>query len=442
MGDLTSCWDDIDKILKNQFGEIQGSFRRSITVMGYVSKAALGFIDDEFELSRRFGFAKEDCGCVQMATFGLPCACILAEKRKKKLPILLDEIHPHLRRLSVIGEEVYANFSVTEEWDAVQKRIKRAPYKMKLFIKYKLLELGFPEETMLKPPSRKVATKGAPKRVKSAPKTRSTGRIPSRWETIDAQNPNSQCSHANSNEPYLQIPYISQIPNLMRPYIEDIVNVKGDGNCGFRVVARHMRLNEDSHVLVRHALINELKNHKSDYFPFYATEKRYKEIFDGLHPPTSKNGDAPPAKWLTSPDMGPIMASCYNRAVVLLTFPKMGGACETYFPIQSAPPLNPHSNIMCFCLIPEHFLHAKLKENCSLPPPFNEWMTHKIGEAEQWLFQFLDRQTAFDELMSKEPMPPKKPTNEHNPINLDTPEKPKQEIEVMDEDEDYAISLV
>jgi len=124
VGDLASCWDEIDKMLKNQFGEIQGSFGKSITVMvhkykknklfseleGYVSKAALGFIDKEFERSRRFGFAKEDCGCVQMATFGLPCACILAEKRKKKLPILLDEIHPHWRRLSVIGQEVDAHF--------------------------------------------------------------------------------------------------------------------------------------------------------------------------------------------------------------------------------------------------------------------------------------------------------------------------------------------
>jgi hypothetical protein len=54
----------------------------------------------------------------------------------------------------------------------------------------------------------------------------------------------------------------------------------------------------------------------------------------------------------------------------------------------------------------------------------------------------LDRQAAFDELMSKEPKPPKKPTNEHNPITFDTPEKPKQEFEVMDEDEDYALSLV
>ena len=66
--------DEIDKMLNNQFGEIQGSFGRSITVMvhkyrknklfseleGYVSKAALGFIYEEFERSRRFGFAKEE----------------------------------------------------------------------------------------------------------------------------------------------------------------------------------------------------------------------------------------------------------------------------------------------------------------------------------------------------------------------------------------------
>jgi len=339
----------------------------------------LSFIYEEYESSRRFGFAKEDCGCVQMTTFGFPCACILAEKRKKNLPILLDEIHPHWRRLCVIGEEVDANFHVMEEWNTIQERVKRGPYKMKLFIKYKLCELGFSEETMLKPPLKKVATKGASKRVKSTPKTRSTGRILSRWETIDAQNPDGQCSHGKSNvpkskgsrlgtcsrsqastptskpKPYLQLPYISQIPHLMRPYVEDIVNVRGDGNCGFRVVARYMGLNEEDHILVRHALINELKNHKSDYLPIYATENRYKLNLDGLHPPTSKSGIAPPEKWLTTLDMGHIIASCYNRVVVLLTLPEMGGSCETYFPIWSAPPLKPHFNIMCLCLIPTTF---------------------------------------------------------------------------------------
>jgi len=46
--------------------------------------------------------------------------------------------------------------------------------------------------------------------------------------------------------------------------------------------------------------------------------------------------------------------------------------------------------------------------------------------------------------MSKEAKPPKKLTNEHNPIICGTPtlEKPKQEFEVMEEDGDYALSLV
>lgn len=89
--------------------------------------------------------------------------------------------------------------------------------------------------------------------------------------------------------------------------------------------------------------------------------------------------------------MGHIIATCYNRAVVLLTFPEKG-ICETYFPIRGAPPLKPHSNIICLCLIPGHFLHVLLKEDCLLPPPCKEWMNHKIGEAEIWHFEFMDRQ--------------------------------------------------
>lgn len=55
----------------------------------------------------------------------------------------------------------------------------------------------------------------------------------------------------------------------------------------------------------------------------------------------------------------------------------------------------------------------------------------------------MNRQVTFNELMSKESKPPKKPTNEDNPIIYDTPtlEKPKQELEVMEEDGDYAPSL-
>ena len=93
---------------------------------GYVTRAALGFIDEELQRCRTFDFAKEDCGCVKMTTFGLPCACIVTEKRKKKLPILLDEIHPHWQRLSVIGQEVDAHFSLWRNGTRF-KNVSRGP---------------------------------------------------------------------------------------------------------------------------------------------------------------------------------------------------------------------------------------------------------------------------------------------------------------------------
>jgi len=49
----------------------------------------------------------------------------------------------------------------------------------------------------------------------------------------------------------------------------------------------------------------------------------------------------------------------------------------------------------------------------------------------------MDRQSLFEVLKSKESKPPKKPTNHLNPIYCytPTPEKPKGEFEVIEEDE-------
>jgi len=72
----------------------------------------------------------------------------------------------------------------------------------------------------------------------------------------------------------------------MRPYIENIVNVKGDGNYGYLVIARHMGIDEENHILVRSALIHELKTNKRDYMPIFGSEERFEYIMNGLHPPT------------------------------------------------------------------------------------------------------------------------------------------------------------
>jgi len=187
--------------------------------------------------------------------------------------------------------------------------------------------------------------------------TKKKRRIPSSWETIDSQHPESQSSsRKKSSQPKRKgarigissvlVPKPSLVsrnydpsspmyymPKFMRPYIEGIVDVIGDGHYGFRAIAEFVGLIEESHVMVRRALIKELKEHRNKYIEIYASERRYNYILDGLHPPKNVSSFAPPDKWLTLPDMGNIVATCYNRLVLEMTTLDIG-VSETFFPLK------------------------------------------------------------------------------------------------------------
>lgn len=69
------------------------------------------------------------------------------------------------------------------------------------------------------------------------------------------------------------------MPFFMHKYIEQIVNVQGDGNCGYRAVSTLLNKGEDNHTFVHHQLIHELRTHKESYTRFY----RKKENFDAIY---------------------------------------------------------------------------------------------------------------------------------------------------------------
>ena len=62
------------------------------------------------------------------------------------------------------------------------------------------------------------------------------------------------------------------MPHFMLPFIEKVVNVIGDGHCGFRAIAEFMGLAEQSHIIIRTHLIQELKDHRDDYVEVYVGE--------------------------------------------------------------------------------------------------------------------------------------------------------------------------
>ena len=86
-----------------------------------------------------------------------------------------------------------------------------------------------------------------------------------------------------------------------------------------------------------------------------------------------------------------------------------------------------------------------LKDGCPLPPSSTEWNNHKNEEAMSWEAEYLDQHDLFRNLMIIEmgvkPPQPKNKSNKVEPILLDTPEKGKQQFEVIAEDEENSISL-
>jgi hypothetical protein len=201
-----------------------------------------------------------------------------------------------------MGEESNDHgFSVDEEWNNIQQRLKRLPYEMKLEVKEILRQLAFTETTMMSPPPRKIPTKGAKKKVdiaRSKGKITSTSRIPSSWEVVDSQNPDSQPSPSPTTSSYKRkkgarlgktslsplpppsryskpkaIPVMRPIDYMSRfklPFIEKVVDVIGDGDCGFRAIFEFMGLTEQNHIMIRTHLIQELKDHRDYYVEVFA----------------------------------------------------------------------------------------------------------------------------------------------------------------------------
>jgi hypothetical protein len=132
-GDLVRCWEATNQMLSNQFTKIKTSFGQSTTAVEHhfkdhflysklvynVSRDGLRFIRGEEVRSQECGRNRKKCGCVIKRTYGLPCACLIALKIERKLPIRLDEVNTHWKRLQ-IEEDDDADVFCLKEFNAIQ----------------------------------------------------------------------------------------------------------------------------------------------------------------------------------------------------------------------------------------------------------------------------------------------------------------------------------
>ncbi|CAK8533869.1 unnamed protein product [Lathyrus sativus] len=168
--------------LKLQLGNIRASFQKSFyevehahispfynNLCGSVSQAALRRIVEELTRVDYVGTNKEICRCTLRATYELPCACELTGYKIGGIPIPIDDVDVHWRKLSMEvkleedvddGLEVDMNSEIDELW----KKFGSLDVIGKRALKSKVFELVFSTMTSLCPPPEKIENKGGVKK--------------------------------------------------------------------------------------------------------------------------------------------------------------------------------------------------------------------------------------------------------------------------------------
>ncbi|KAH1264543.1 hypothetical protein GmHk_01G000450 [Glycine max] len=349
----------MNNMITLQHTEIRASFETSMHVVGHVfkktlykrlvgmvSRYALNEISVEFDRVRHFRDNSSCCGCVLRTTLGLPYACELLRYDGGSIP--LDAVHMYWRRLSFLDQGLCeAEVSIDEEIDRLRKRFNELDVCGKVTFKSKLRDFTFPDETSMCPPPSKVKTKGAPKKVLRRSE-RSTKRDPSYWEYVDAyhsvQNSNTSvrpsASSFQPSKPARMIPMLDQFAPFMQGFIEDVVDVKADGNCGYQTVSALLGIGEESWAVKRNELIKELGKWSQDYIKIFGGTERYEQLRLSLH--VDGLSKVSMDKWMDITDMGYVIVSRYNIILVSLSRQQS----FTFFPLRSRLPVDSSTHHM------------------------------------------------------------------------------------------------
>lgn len=226
--------------------------------------------------------------------------------------------------------------SIKEEMNRIYKRFEELDVCGKVTFKSKLREFAFPDETSMCPPPTKVKTKGAPKKVMKRSK-RLTKRDPSYWEYVDAyhlvQNNNTSVRPSASSceppKPARMIPMLNQFAPFMHGFIEDVVDVKANGNYGYRSVSALLGMGKECWAVMRNKLIKELGKWSQDYIKIFGGMERYEQLRLSLH--VDGLSKVSMDKWMDITDMGYVIASRYN--VILVSLSRQQSF--TFFPLRS-----------------------------------------------------------------------------------------------------------
>ncbi|KAH1212687.1 hypothetical protein GmHk_14G040824 [Glycine max] len=333
LAELCSVWEAMNNMITLQHTKIKASFETSTHVVGYVfkvtlykkllgmvSRYALNQIATGYEHVSYAGIDSSHCRCVMRTTHGLPCAWELARYVVSSIP--LGVTYMFWWRLSFANQGLSKpEVSITEEMKIIFKLFEELDVCGKVSLKSKLREIAYPDLNSMCPSPEKVKTKCAQKK----PMTKH------QRSTINSSVKGSASSFEQAIS-RRTMPMLDQFHPCIHDSIENIIYVKADGNCGYRIIVALLGMGEDSWSLVRNHLLKELAKWSYEYINLLGGIDRFKELkwsllIDGLSMVTMD-------KRMKIIDIGYVIASRYNVILVSLSLQQS----MTFFSLKSQSP--------------------------------------------------------------------------------------------------------
>ncbi|XP_058208243.1 uncharacterized protein LOC131321257 [Rhododendron vialii] len=354
MSSLQQAFKKIDKMLKNQFGDIRRSFQRSINiprhwqihdelfqqVRTYISLEAMELINVQLQCAEDASYLQFQLrDCTIKITHGLPCKHDLAYYRWYSMPIPIQSIHDHWIKLSMRAPIVNDEGERPNRTYEVIDRLRGMDQSTREHMIDRIIDMTDPSQSTDRGPAYNTAHRGRPtgkeeqsgRRIPSfIEASTSSSRVESRRRGRGDGVRKTQANCVEFSFPSIPTDYIQHLPRAYEHYISHINDVRDDGHCGFRAIAAHIGYGEDCWAQVRRDIINEIEQNKDLY------DALYPEIDWADHLIRSLNyfeDSAPDEYWMNAMSMGVVIASAYN--LVLHTFDGLPSDCFTHFPLRS-----------------------------------------------------------------------------------------------------------
>ncbi|XP_023763262.1 uncharacterized protein LOC111911747 [Lactuca sativa] len=200
---------------------------------------------------------------------------------------------------------------------------------------------------------------------------------------------------------------MSEIPNEFHPYVTNIEDVEGDGNCGFRAIAVSLGYSQNNWHQIRSELHNELLENWGRYAMIFQDDinsVHHSLSFTGL-------GSAQSEYWLIMPDTRFLIANKYGVIVYFLD--KQGSS--TCFPLWHGPQdISHHRSIVIVFVYNGHYVKVDLQESHPMPTILSLWRHYRSKCAAGWEILYNARLNAY--------ITPNAPCNNCNIHVIDVPD--------------------